>query len=153
MSTKVLIRLSPWTLMKNSCNCFQHNYDTSAASYNSHYTRKFCVRLNHYVSSSSPSLVLTLESSSTENFDFSLVSNASNDSDSDESVDLLPTFNSLEDFFSPWIPDDVLPDFHSSLCNFCIATPNSDFLLTCILFSSLYVSYHRHLPCYTSHLM
>ena len=106
--------------------------------------------------------IVTLDSSSTENFNFGLVSNASNDSDSDESVNLFPTFNSLDDFFSPWIPDDVLPNFCSSLGNFHIATPNplykySDFLFMCVLFSFLYIScflkHHHHLPCYTSCLM
>ena len=60
------------------------------------------VRLTPYESSlSSPSFVITLNSSSTENLSFGLVSNASNDSKSEESSDLLTTFNSLEDFFSP----------------------------------------------------
>ena len=163
MSTKVLIRLSCWTLMKkNSCNCFQHKFNTTTSSYNSHSTRNFCVQLNCYASSSSSPLpIVTLDSSSTETFNFGLFSNASNDSDSDESVDLFPTFNSLDDFFSPWIPDDVLPDFCSSLDDFHIATPDplyeySNFLLTCVLFLlyiSCFLKHHRHLPCYTSRLM
>ena len=51
------------------------------------------------------------------------ISNASNDSKSDESFDLLATFNSLDDFFSSGIPGNVLPDFCSSLCNSHIPTP------------------------------
>ena len=59
-----------------------------------------------------------------------------------ESIDLFPIFNRLDDFFSQWIPDDILDDFCSSLDDFCIATAdplyeNSDFLLTCVHFSLL----------------
>ena len=90
-----------------------------------HYHRlpHHCLHLYHYASSSSSPLpVITLESSSTVNINFSLFSNASNDSESDQSIDLFPTFNRLDDFFSRWIPDDVLANFHSSLDNVCIAT-------------------------------
>ena len=105
-----------------------------------HRLRHHCLLLYHYASSSSSPLpVITLESSSTVNLSFSLFSNASNNMESDESINLFPTFNSLDDFFSQWIPDNVLADFCSSLDDFCIATADplyedSNFLLTCVHF-------------------
>ena len=65
---------------------------------------------------------------------FGSVSNASNDSKSDESFDLLATLNSLDNFFSSAIPCNVLPDTCSSLPTSCIPTANSDFLFTSLGF-------------------
>ena len=92
------------------------------------------VRLTRSESSLSVPLGITLDSSSTENFIFGSVSNASNDSESDGSFDLLTTLNSLDDFFSSGIQGNVLQYSCSSVCNSRIATPGSDFLFTYVSF-------------------